>query len=100
MEPSGVGSGSKVWRDPQLIFDLSVDRAESTLVNNSMPPAAFAKLLDTFDDAFAAINRSIVADGVRSVTNYEQDPAVMLTDMCCNPDHVVCRCNVTAPRGE
>jgi hypothetical protein len=96
MEPSGTGSGKTSWHDPPLIFDLSMDEAESTLVNSTMPPAAFAALLEAFEDAFAAINHSIATDGLRSVTNYEQDPAVMLTDMCCNPNHVVCRCNVTS----
>ena len=95
MEPTGEGSGDKTWHDPPLIFDLSVDEGESTLVNSTMPAADFAKLVEAFADAFEAINRSITGD-VRSVTNYEQDPSVMLTDMCCNPKHVVCRCNVTA----
>ena len=90
-----MGSGSNSWHNPPLIFDLSVDEAESTLVNSTMPPAAFAKLVQAFESAFVAINRSIATDGVLSVANYEQDPEVMLTDMCCNPNHVVCRCNVT-----
>jgi hypothetical protein len=95
MEPTGEGSLVKAWHNPPLVFDLSVDEAESALVNSTMPADAFAKLVEAFGDAFAAINRSIAGDA-RSATDYEQDPSVMLTDMCCNPNHVVCRCNVTA----
>ena len=63
-------------------------------VNSTLSATDFAALVADFDKAFAAIESSL-ATTPHSTVDYSQDPAIMLTDMCCNPQHVVCRCNVS-----
>lgn len=72
--------------DPPLVFDLDADPGESTPVAPGDLPAG---LLANITTMTAALLRDI-ATTLRSTANYTEggQPAWA----CCNPDHVVCRC--------
>lgn len=77
--------GRVLQHDPPLIFSLSADEREAHPLSDTLPPT----LLDTLRQ----LHRAKLADiesTPRSRADYATSPSAM---PCCNPHHVVCRCD-------
>ncbi|XP_071796891.1 arylsulfatase G-like [Asterias amurensis] len=88
VQPSCDGkTSSPKYRNPPLIFNLHNDPAESTpLVQTT---AEYKGALNIIELSLTALNNDITRDNT-TLANYKSDPQCQ---PCCNPKHVVCRCN-------
>ncbi|XP_078257430.1 arylsulfatase G [Rhinoraja longicauda] len=80
------GEGPSQQHDPPLIFNLLNDRAESQPLDPL--DAEYRAVFPQIQKALDNIIQDISTDNT-SLADYSHDPAVI---PCCQPKHVVCRC--------
>ncbi|XP_048347764.1 arylsulfatase G isoform X1 [Sphaerodactylus townsendi] len=81
--------GQEEHHHPPLIFNLQHDIQEQTPLDSKS--AEYHKVLPLVNQALMGILQGIATDNV-SIADYSHDPAVI---PCCNPQHLVCRCQST-----
>nr|XP_033817084.1 arylsulfatase G isoform X2 [Geotrypetes seraphini] len=80
------GLGPEVHHNPPLIFNLGQSIQEKVPLDRRA--AEYQNILPKIERTLAAILQDIATDNV-SRADYSQDPSAT---PCCNPQHLVCRC--------
>ena len=83
----GAYGFKKQWLSTPLLFDFTVDVAESTPIAAGTP--AHAAALAAVEKAMADMKTSIAND-MKSHPDYS---ANLKDKICCNPNNIVCRCH-------
>lgn len=79
-------TGQEEHHQPPLIFNLQHDGQEQEPLDNKI--AEYHAVLPAISQALLGILLDIATDNV-SVADYSHDPAAT---PCCNPHHLICRC--------
>ncbi|KAF7238252.1 Arylsulfatase G [Varanus komodoensis] len=80
--------GQEQHHQPPLIFNLGHDLQEGKPLD--VHAAEYQAVLPAVREALVGIHQDIATDNI-SVADYSHDPDVT---PCCNPQHLVCRCQL------